>query len=112
MASHGGDRQRDQPLVSIRTMEIAVALLFIAAAAVVITDSLRVGIGWQESEGPRAGYFPFYMGLIMGVASAVNLLRAVRDTRSGGRIFTTRRAFRQVLAVLLPLIVYVGVVGH
>ena len=105
------DEQDDQPLISVRTMEIAVALLFLAAAAVVISDSIRVGIGWRENEGPRAGYFPFYVGLIMAAASLVNLVRAIGDRKAGARAFTGRAAFRRVLAVLLPLRVYVAAVA-
>jgi len=110
MSSHG-DTQNDTRLISIRTMEIVVALLFLAAAAVVIADSIRVGFGWRENEGPRAGYFPFYIGVIMAAASAVNLFRAIGDRKSAERTFTGRRAFRQVLAVLLPLLVYVAAVA-
>jgi len=106
-----GEERNDEPLISIRTMEIVVALLFIAAAAVVISDSIRVGIGWRENEGPRAGYFPFYIGVIMAAASLVNLVRALQDRTAGARAFTGRRAFRQVLAVLIPLLVYVAAVA-
>ena len=102
------DEQDDEPLISIRTMEIVVALLLIVAAAVVIADSIRVGIGWRENEGPRAGYFPFYIGLILAAASVVNLVRAIGDRKAGERTFTGKRAFRRVLAVLLPLLVYVA----
>lgn len=111
MSSQGGDRQDDKPLVSVRTMEIVVACLFLAVAAVVISDSIRVGIGWQEIEGPRAGYFPFYVGVILVAASFVNLVRAVLDTKASGQPFATRRAFRQVLAVLIPLLFYVAAVA-
>jgi hypothetical protein len=93
-------------------MDIVVALLMLAAAAVVISDSIRVGIGWQENEGPRAGYFPFYIGVLLGVASAVNLIRALFDTKGATRTFTTAPAIRQVLAVLLPLLVYVAAVAY
>jgi len=111
MTSQSGSTDDDRSLISIRTMEIVVALLFIAAAAVVIADSIRVGIGWRENEGPRAGYFPFYIGVIMAVASFVNLARAVLDTQGAKQSFTSRRAFRRVLAVLLPLLVYVAAVA-
>jgi hypothetical protein len=95
-------------LVSTRTMDIVVALLFLVASAIVITDSLRLGMRWQEVEGPAAGYFPFYIALFMAIASVINLLRALLD---GGTVktFVTTPAFRQVLAVLLPLLVYVVV---
>lgn len=99
-------------LISTRTMDIVVALLLLGAAAVVITDSLRVGMGWLENEGPRAGYFPFYIGLILAVSSAVNLVRAVLDTKGAQKTFTTVPAIRQVLAVLIPLVIYVVAVSY
>ncbi len=107
-----GEGPEGPRLVSIRTMDIVVALLMLAAAAVVISDSIRVGIGWQENEGPRAGYFPFYIGVLLGVASAVNLIRALFDAKGATRTFTTAPAIRQVLAVLLPLLVYVAAVAY
>ena len=55
-------------LVSIRTMEIVVAALFLLGSVIVVQDALRVGVGWAENEGPRAGYFPFYVGLKIGRA--------------------------------------------
>ena len=45
--------------------------------AIVIVDSVRLGFGWQEVHGPRPGYFPFYIGLIICVSSLVTLLQAV-----------------------------------
>ena len=98
-------------LVSTRTMDIVVALLLMGVAAVVISDSLRVGMGWQENEGPRAGYFPFYIGVILPVSSAVNLLRTVFDRKGATQTFTTRPALLQVLAVLIPLAIYVVAVA-
>jgi hypothetical protein len=98
-------------LVSTRTMDIVVALLFLVAAAVVIADSLRLGVRWHEIEGPGAGYFPFYIGLMIAIASVVNLLRAFADRGAGDKTFVTKPAFRQVLAVLVPLAVYVICVG-
>ena len=106
-----GEGPQGPRLISTRTMDIVVALLMIGAAAVVISDSLRVGMGWQENEGPRAGYFPFYIGVILGVASFVNLLRAVFDAKGAQKTFTTKPAIRQVLAVLIPLAIYVVAVS-
>ena len=54
--------------VSVRWPEVLTALMLMGIAAMVIIDSLRVGAGWAE-DGPRAGYFPFYIGLILMAAS-------------------------------------------
>ena len=106
-----GEGPEGPRLISTRTMDIAVALLLLGAAAIVISDSLRVGMGWQENEGPRAGYFPFYIGLILAISSAVNLVRAVLDAKGGTKTFTTKPALMQVLAVLIPLAIYVVAVA-
>lgn len=110
MTEHGDKDARGARLTSVRTMDVVVALLFLGASAVVIGDSLRVGIGWDAIEGPRAGYFPFRIGVIMAIASAVNLARAVADRSGGDRTFVTWPAFRKVLTVLVPLVVYAGFV--
>ncbi|MCK7500079.1 MAG: hypothetical protein MZW92_64435 [Comamonadaceae bacterium] len=34
-----------------------------SSALVVIVDSRRIGAGWAD-DGPQAGYFPFYIGLM------------------------------------------------
>ena len=100
--------QAAAPLVSIRTMNIVVAALLIIVAGVLMMDSVRLGVGWT-AEGPAAGYFPFYIGLLLALASGVNLLQALRADNL--RTFVTKPAFRSVLAVLLPLLGYVLVLG-
>jgi hypothetical protein len=89
-------------------MNVVVATILMIVAGIVITDSVRLGFGWT-SEGPAPGYFPFYIGLFLAVASAVNLVQAMR--MRGAPAFVTKPALRRVLAVLLPLAVYVAVVG-
>jgi len=101
----------DAKLVSIRTMDIAVAIALLVAAGIVMTDSVRLGVGWREAEGPTAGYFPFYIAVFLGLASLVNLARAWLDRTTGGRVFVTRAGFGRVLAVLLPFAVYVFAIG-
>ena len=62
---------------SKRTLEIVTAVFFLLVGSVVMWDSSRIGAGWG-SEGPQSGYFPFYIGLLMNVASVVNLLLALK----------------------------------
>lgn len=100
-----------RPLATNRAMDIVVALLLLAGCAVVITDSTRLGFSWREGEGPAPGYFPFYIALILGVASLVNLVSALRG-RGSGVIFVSMRPFGRVLAVLIPSIVYVALVQY
>ncbi len=111
MSSHKDGTDDSPQLVSVRTMEIAVALVLMAAAGVVIADSLRLGMNWRPIEGPAAGYFPFYIGMILALSSAITLLRALADKPAAGQTFVTQQAFKRVLAVLLPLILYIVVLG-
>jgi hypothetical protein len=92
-------------------MDIVVALVFLGVSAIVIYDSNRLGFSWQEGVGPAAGYFPFYVALIMAGASLVNLVQALRDREAGGETFVSKPAFRQVLAVFVPLTVFVVLIA-
>jgi hypothetical protein len=73
----------DVGVVSTRTVEIVTALLLMAVAGVVMWDSRRIGASWA-ADGPEAGYFPFYVGLILFLASVGNLVKAFRATDMAG----------------------------
>ena len=96
----GGDRP-----VATRWPEIATAGVLALIAVLVIVDSLRVGAGWAD-DGPRAGYFPFYIGLSLLAASAWTLVTQLRSW-SQVHVFATRAELGRVLTVLWPLVVYV-----
>jgi len=99
-----------EPL-STRWPELLVAALLIAIAALVIADSLRVGIGWAD-DGPRSGYFPFYIGLLLLASSGSVLVSTLLRWRGPRRSFTRREQLKSVLAVLVPMTLYVaGVAG-
>ena len=87
-----------------RSAEIAVAALFFCLGAIVVYDSVRLGFRWAD-DGPQAGYFPFYIGLLLVISSAINLFRALRDPYV--RTFVTVGQGKQVLRILIPLTIYV-----
>jgi len=90
-----------------RTMEIIVAAVLLSFGAVVAFDSYRLGAQWAE-EGPQSGYFPFYIGIVIGAASLVTLVQAVLGKAAGGnKSFVEREQFKLVLAVLVPAALYV-----
>jgi hypothetical protein len=70
---------------------------------------MRLGAKWAE-DGPQSGYFPFYIGLILCIASLITFARAVLDRALSGEAFVTRVQLRLVMSVLLPLVVYVVLV--
>ena len=96
--------------IRTRTMEIVVALILFAGGALVVYDSHRLGSSWG-SDGPEAGYFPFYIGLIIIISSTVILAQALfgRASRSD-KVFVEWQALRQVLSVLLPAVAYIGAI--
>ncbi len=106
MSQDSGDRAA----FHVRSAEIAVALLFMALGAIVIVDSLRLGMRWG-AQGPQPGFFPFYIGAIICVASALNLLRGIRLSGPQNRPFVGVAQLKLVLAVVVPTAIYVGVVG-
>lgn len=92
--------------VGTRWPEAIVALVLMALAGLVIGDSLRVGIGWAD-DGPRSGYFPFYIGLALLASSASVLIGALRRWRQADAEFAERSQLMLVVAVLVPMAVYV-----
>lgn len=99
-----------RPALGQKAAEVAVALLFFAVGAIVITDSVRLGFGWQEVHGPRPGYFPFYVGLLICIASLVNGVRALLVPSSKDKAFVEIGQLRLVLSVLVPTAVYAALV--
>ena len=104
------DADEGRPLLSNRTADVFVALLLLGGCAIVIYDSTRIGFGWREGEGPAPGYFPFYIAVVLAAASIINLIGALLGT-GRGEIFVSLRPFGRVLAVLIPSVVYVGLIG-
>ncbi|MBN8964292.1 MAG: tripartite tricarboxylate transporter TctB family protein [Rhizobiales bacterium] len=100
-SSHGSGRAGP----SHRSVEIGVALALALLAVIGIIGSLQAGIGWA-AEGPRAGFFPFYISLIVLISCGVNLVNATREF-SGRELFADWSQLRQVVSVVIPATVYV-----
>lgn len=98
-------RRSDAAGPAHKTVETGMALLIAAFGVVVIIGSLKAGITWG-AEGPRAGFFPFYIGISIVAASAVNLWSALRD--NDDRLFAEWGQLRQVMSVVVPTAIYVG----
>ena len=100
----------DADVVGSRGPEVGVAAFLVAIGALVVADSLRAGIGWAD-DGPRSGYFPFYVGLILIGASGFTLVRALLNWASSKARFATREEIGMVFAVLVPIVVYVALIA-
>jgi putative tricarboxylic transport membrane protein len=93
---------------SHRSVEIAVALSTTAFAILVIFGSLKAGINWG-AEGPRAGFFPFYIGLFILLSSMVNLFSALMDMPKD-TLFAEWRQLGRVFSVIVPTTVFVALI--
>jgi hypothetical protein len=104
MATEGTGAERG---VQTRWVELVVALLTMAGGTIVVVDSIRIGITWAE-DGPRAGYFPFYIGATLVATGAWIALQTLRRWgKLAGSSFATRSELRPVFSMLLPTIGYV-----
>jgi len=83
----------------MRTADIVTASVLMLLGGVVLVDAVRLGIGWG-TDGPRSGFFPFWLALVMVATCALILVQAVR--RPSPRPFATREQTRPVLKVLWP----------
>lgn len=101
---HTEDRSRHG--VSTKAVEIVVAAIVFGLGLVAVFDSRRVGAGWA-SDGPQAGYFPFYVGIFLCAASAWTLLRTVFSGKAAAGVFVSHKKLRLVMSVLIPSVVYV-----
>jgi putative tricarboxylic transport membrane protein len=91
-----------------RSVEIGVAVGIAAFALIVIAGSIRVGIGWG-AEGPKPGFFPFYVALIILASSAINLTE-VLAARRNNRLFAEWGQLLKVISLLVPTAIYVTLI--
>lgn len=102
---NSGDAAR--PGITTRAAEVVVAVILFGLGGLVVYDSVRLGMKWA-SDGPEAGYFPFYIGMFICVASLVTLGQVFfGSNKDRGGMFVEWAALKQVLSVLIPAAVYV-----
>jgi len=105
------DRAGGRAAFSYKTAELVVAGLFCLLGAIVIFDSARQGASWG-ADGPQPGYFPFRVGLLICAASIVTFVRGCLVPAEKGAAFVEVGQLKLVLSVLLPSLVYVGMIAQ
>jgi hypothetical protein len=95
----------ERGFITVRAAELAVAAFTAIVGAVVMRGSYVQGIGWEDS-GPQSGYFPFYIGLFMLLASLGTIGLTLKHWRPLARSFVERGPFAHVLSVFIPVCVY------
>ncbi len=98
------EAQPDSPAVaSTRAVDIAVSVLLLAVAGLLAFDNWRTGMSW-DATGPQAGYFPFYLSLILAGASVYGIVKELAARAS--EPFVRREQLQRVLQVLVPTIAF------
>jgi hypothetical protein len=92
--------------ISVRTMEVVVALIIFILGAIVVFDSYRLGSKWG-ADGPQSGYFPFYIGILICFSSLGTLAQTFAKKDADRKIFVEWGPLKLVFTVLIPALVYV-----
>jgi hypothetical protein len=82
---------------------MVVSLLFMLLGVIVIADSVRLGFMWGRT-GPASGFFPFYLGVGVVIASLIVLFNAVSQYRKQGegKPLMPPGALKPILWVVIP----------
>ena len=105
MESHEGERTG----VATNIVDAVVAVLVFIMGGVVIYGSRKLGSEWT-SEGPGAGYFPFYIGLILCISGIGVLYQALAGKEKNTEVFVDREQLGRVFSVLIPAAIYIGAI--
>jgi len=93
------------PVVGTRSADIVVYLMLLAFAALFGFDNWRTGMSW-EADGPQAGYFPFYLSVVLGAASLYGLVDKLFVTAGAGDTFVNSEQLRRVMQVFVPTLLF------
>ncbi len=106
MAPEEAQQPAESPAVaSNRSVDIAVSVLLLALAGLLAFDNWRTGMSW-DATGPQAGYFPFYLSMILAGASLYGIVKELAARAGGGEPFVRREQLSRVLQVLVPTIAF------
>jgi len=107
MAPEHEEQAPTSPAVaSTRAVDVAVSVLLLAFAGLLAFDNWRTGMSW-DATGPQAGYFPFYLSMILAGASLYGIAKELAARRGGeSEAFVRREQLQRVLQVLVPTIAF------
>jgi hypothetical protein len=108
-ASETPEHELAEGVVSVAVVDAVVAVLVMVLGGVVLYGSRKLGSEWT-TDGPGAGYFPFYIGVILLISGLGVLYESFNNPKAKHQIFVDRVQIVRVLQVLIPAVIYVGVV--
>ena len=96
-------------LATNASVDAVVAAILTLVGIVVMVEARKLGAGWA-SDGPGAGYFPFYIGGLLTIGGIGILYQSLLSKNADKSSFVDAWQMKQVLSVLLPSAVFVGVI--
>ena len=103
---HPPDAEESPTVARNNAVDVIVAVVTFAFGVLLMVEARRLGNTWT-SDGPGAGYFPFYIGVIIAVASLGIFYQAVFSKSRDTGTFVNRSQAVRVLSVLLPAALFV-----
>jgi hypothetical protein len=100
--SYGGGRTGAATYI----VEAVIAFIVLMIGVVVIYGSWELGSGWT-SDGPGAGYFPFYIGIVLCISGAGILYQALLGKNKNTEPFVDAEQLKRVMSVLVPIAIYI-----
>jgi hypothetical protein len=95
--------------VATNVVEAVVAAIILAIGLVVVFASRKLGAGWT-TDGPGAGYFPFYIGLVLVISGVGTLYQSLFGKKRNTEVFVDNEQLKRVMSVLLPALLYIGAI--
>jgi len=92
-------------VASTRTVDITVSVLLLAVAGLLAFDNWRTGMSWDVT-GPQAGYFPFYLSLILAGSALYGIAKELAARSTQSEAFVRREQLHRVLQVLVPTLAF------
>lgn len=88
--------------------DIITALILMLFGLIVAYDALDKGVGWA-AEGPRAGFFPFVMALLVIGGTAIVIRQAMKGTSSlkGTKRFVEAGGMKPIMIVIIPAVLMI-----
>jgi Tripartite tricarboxylate transporter TctB family len=99
--------EQDSPTVANNnTVDAVVAAVLFLIGVVVVFEARRLGSSWG-TDGPGAGYFPFYIGLILCISALGIFYQAIFSKNKDTETFVNRLQLGRVWSVLWPAALYI-----
>ena len=96
----------DRTGIATNIVEAVVALGIVIMGAVAMQGAYTLGSSWT-SEGPGAGYFPFYIGVLLCISGIGTMYQALLGKNKNTDVFVDNVQLKRVASVFIPALIYV-----